>query len=474
MNRQIRILLIVFIACLIAIVGNLAWIQIFGAEEIAGNANNKRRMVEEYAIQRGEIITADNQVAALSMDTSSEYRYQREYPFGPLYSNIIGYDSWKYGRTGLEERYNNELLGKNTHISVNSLKNLLLGSVDKGNSLVLSVDSRVQEAARAALGGNKGAIVALDPKTGGILSMVTSPAYDNNIAVPIPGRDTETAWNALQSDPNFPLVDRAITGLYPPGSSFKVVTVTAALDSGIAEANTTFKCGGELQVQGFAIHDFGNKSHGELTLIEALVRSCNISFAQIGLRIGSNMLVEYAELFGFNEEVPFDLPAAVSKIQDPDTMDLVDVASSSIGQGEVIATPLEMALVASCIANNGEIMEPYLVEEVRDPEGGALLKHKPSIWQRAATPETAGVVNEMMVKVVERGTGTAAQIKGVEVAGKTGTAEIGEAPPHAWFICFAPAEDPVVAVAVIVEHGGEGGKAAAPIARKVLEAALSI
>jgi peptidoglycan glycosyltransferase len=471
-NREIKILLTVFVIILLAIVVNLSWVQIFGAGGIEGNANNKRRLVEEYAIQRGDILTADKQQAARSFDTGTEYRYQREYPLGPLFADLTGYDSWKYGRTGLEEQYNSNLLGSGSKLTLRSLGNRLLGSSKKGNSIVTTVDSRIQRRATEALGNQKGAVVAMDPKTGEILAMVTSPTYDPNVAVPGKGKDTQAQWDALNADPNKPLFDRAINGLYPPGSSFKVVTGAAALDQGVVNPDSPFDCTGKLLVNGYTIYDFNKKSHGNLTFAQALVVSCNITFAQVGLRLGAPALVDYSEMFGFNKPLPFDLPTTASRIQDAKTMDPVALASASFGQGQDLATPLQMACVASTIANGGVMMRPYVVDQIQDYNGKIIDQATPRQVRQVVDRQTAATLTDIMVQVVEQGTGTAAQIDGVRVAGKTGTAEVEGGEPQAWFICFAPAEDPRIAVAVIVEHGGEGGRTAAPIARKVMETAL--
>ncbi|MCJ7652273.1 MAG: hypothetical protein MUO75_01070 [Actinobacteria bacterium] len=474
MNRQVKVLLAVFIACLLAVVVNLTWVQIFGAERISDNAYNKRRLVEEYAILRGDIMTADDEVVAKSVDTGEQYRYQREYPFGELYSNVTGYDSWRYGRSGLEKKFNKDLLGESSQQSFKSLANKLAGSRKRGDSLVLTVDSRLQRAATEALGGHKGAVVAVDPKTGAVLALVTSPTFDPNVTVPVPGRDTQAAWAILNADPDTPLIDRATTGLYPPGSSFKVVTGSAALDLGVVNPASPFDCKGKLRVQGFTIYDFNRRGHGLLDFTRALVVSCNVAFSEVGLRLGAEALVHYAELYGFNRMIPFDLPVAESHIQSADSMDRVALASSGIGQAQDLATPLQMALVASGVANEGVVMEPFLVDEVRDYNGKIIKQFSPRRWTKVVDKETARTLTDIMVKVVDEGTGTRARIDGVDVAGKTGTAEVEGKEPDAWFIGFAPAYDPQVAVAVLVEQGGEGGSTAAPIARQVMEEALSL
>lgn len=474
MNKQIKVLLAVFIILMLAIVVNLSWVQIFGSENIQANGANKRRLVEQYAIQRGDILSADNQVVARSVDTNTEYKYQRQYPLGSLFADVTGYDSWKYGRTGLEKTYNNDLLGSGSRLTLRTIGNRLLGDSKKGNSIVMTSDGRIQAAALDALGGQKGAVVAMDPTTGKVLAMVTSPTYDPNAAVPASGKDYQAQWEAYNASPERPLFNRATSGLYPPGSSFKVVTGAAALDQGVVTPGTPFDCTGELLVHGYKIYDFNKKSHGHLTFGEALVVSCNITFAQVGLQLGAPALVEYAELFGFNRVTPFDLPTAVSRIQDAKSMDPVELASASFGQGQDLATPLEMAMVASTVANGGVLMKPYLVDEVKDYNNKIIEKMAPKQLRRVVDQQTAATLTDIMVAVVNEGTGTAAQIEDVEVAGKTGTAEVENGEPHAWFICFAPAHAPRVAVAVVVENGGEGGRTAAPIARDVLEQALSI
>ncbi len=476
MNRQIKIILAVFAICMLAVIANLAWVQIFGADRIQNNAYNKRRMVEEYAVQRGDIITADDQTVARSEKTGTQYEWQRVYPFGPLYADITGYDSWKYGRSGLELSFNDQLLGKGTALNVRSLANRLMGTSKKGNSLRLTVDSKLQRTASEALADSRGAVVALDPKTGAVLAMVTSPTFDPNSTVPLPGRDTEAAWAALNASPGRPLFNRATSGLYPPGSAFKPVVAAAALQVGVVTPETRFDCNGRLNVHGYNIYDFGRKTHGDISFATALVLSCNITFAQVGMRLGGEAFVQYSEAFGFDKPIPFDIPTTASKVQDAAGLDAnpVALATASFGQGQDLATPLQMALVAAAIANDGTLMQPYLVDQVQDYNGREVERTSQKRLSEVVSSATAETLTQMMVQVVEEGTGTAAQIEGVRVAGKTGTAEVEGAEPHAWFICFAPADDPKIAVAVIVENGGEGGVTAAPIARRVLEKALGL
>jgi len=474
MNKQMKVLLVVFLVCLTGVVVNLIWVQIFGADKIQGNSYNKRRLVEEYAIQRGDIISGDRQVLARSVDSGTEYRWRREYPLGSLFADITGYDSWRYGRAGLEAAFNKELLGKGPD-TLRSLTSRMLESSKKGDSLVLTVDSNLQRTASEALGDRKGAVVALDPKTGAILAMVTSPTFDPNIAVPQKDLEAQAQqWDALNTNPNQPLFNRPTSGLYPPGSAFKVVVAGAALETGIVTPDSVYDCAGELLVHGYTIYDFARKTHGELTFSQALVVSCNITFAQVGLKLGASRFTHYAEAFGWNKPIPFDLPTEPSKTQNPSSMDPVQLASASFGQGQDLATPLQMAQVAATVANDGAVMRPYLVDQIQDYNGKIIEQFGAKRLNQAISKETADTLTEMMVKVVDGGTGTAAQLDGVSVAGKTGTAEVEGQDPHAWFICFAPANDPRIALAVLVEHGGEGGRTAAPIAREVLMEALGL
>ncbi len=477
MNRQIKVLLAVFVICLVGIAANLAWVQIFGAEKIQGNAYNKRRLVEEYAIKRGDIFTTDEtdgkKVAiAESEDSGTEYRWSRKYPYGPLFADITGYDSWRYGRTGLEATFNKELLGKGPE-TFQSLGTRLLERSKNGNSLVLTVDSRLQRAASDALGDRKGSVVALDPTTGAVLAMVTSPTYDPNIAVPKKGQDTEAEWAALNADPAKPLFNRPTSGLYPPGSSFKVAVAAAALDTGTVTPDAIYDCAGKLVVNGYSIYDFGKKTHGQLTFAQALVLSCNITFAQVGLKLGGDKLTQYAQAFGWDKPIPYDLPTEASRMASASELNSnqVELATASFGQGKDLATPLQMAQVAAAVANGGVPMKPYLVNQVQDYNGKVVEQFAPKQLGRVMSEDTAKTLTGMMVDVVDHGTGTAARINGVSVAGKTGTAEVEGAEPHAWFICFAPSRDSRLAVAVLVENGGEGGITAAPIARKVLQKA---
>jgi peptidoglycan glycosyltransferase len=328
-------------------------------------------------------------------------------------------------------------------------------------------------------------VVAIDPDTGAVLAMVSSPSYDPAV---LQGRNAGPAGNILEADPNEPLRNRAIDATYAPGSTFKIITAAAALEAGLAGGGTTFDDPVELSLPGSTatIRNYHGEvcANGEsVSLTQAFVRSCNTTFAALGMQVGATDLVATAEQFGFNQPIPFDLEVLLSVIPGADTFvnDLPGVAQSAIGQRDVRATPLQMALVGAAVANEGEIMEPYLVQQVFNSEGQVQSEAAPEVWRRAVSPATAAALTDLMEKAVAAGTGFRAQIEGVTVAGKTGTAEVPDSAPSVWFVGFGPTETGVegggrIVVAVVVEDGGAageegtGGSVAAPIARAVMEA----
>ncbi|MDI6891657.1 MAG: penicillin-binding transpeptidase domain-containing protein [Actinomycetota bacterium] len=463
MNKRIRRLTITFIVALTALALNLGYLQALAAQRIASHPRNTRGLEKELSIERGLIISADGQVLAENEERDS--RYYRHYPAGDLTAHLVGFNNIKYGRSDLEARFNDLLLGRK---GVTSLEDYFHRIIEEepGNDLILTIDLEIQRKAAQALGNRRGAVVALDPKTGAILAMVTYPRYD-------PNRLDET-WEKINRDTSSPLLNRATQGLYPPGSSFKVITASAALEEKICAPSSIYDGPKELQVHGSKVTNYRDQGYGIMTFKEAFEVSCNTIFAQVGLQLGAEGLVKSAQGFGLNRAVPFELPTKESQIPTAGEMDPVMLAWSAVGQGKTLVTPLQMALVTSAVANDGVIMKPFVVKEARDYKGQSI-KSTPLArpWARAISRETAETVADLMVGVVEHGTGKAAQIPGVRVAGKTGTAEsIKGKKTHAWFVAFAPADDPQLVVAVVVEHGGTGGKVAAPIAREVIEATL--
>ncbi len=462
MNRRARALGILFSVAFVILVINLTYLQVIAARKTLLHPENKRALAKEASIERGKIFSADGEL--LAGNIASENIFIRTYPQGETVSALIGFNSLTYGRAGIELAYNDYLLGKHEISSIEDYVGEILGKKIPGNDIALTINFSLQKEAFDALSNNRGAIVALDPKTGAILAMATSPTFNPN--------NIDENWAFLAKDPSACLINRGIQGLYPPGSSFKIVTASAAIDSVMTSPDSIYKGPGEIKIYGNVVSNYDKKDFDEVSLSEAFIFSVNTVFAQVGLDLGAKRLAEYAESFGLNHKIPFDLPVNMSTMPSPSEMDEVDIAWSSIGQANVLVTPLQMALVGASVANEGIIMKPFLVEEIRDHNGNVIKWFGSEKWLEPINEVTAREITKMMLKVVEDGTGKAAQISGVKVAGKTGTAEVANNEPHAWFIGFAPAEAPQVVVVVIVENGGQGGKVAAPIAKKIIQKAL--
>ena len=493
MDRQIRRLALAMLVLFLVLFAQINYVQVFAAQRLEDNpANATRRLIAEYGVDRGSILASDGRTVLASSRTSpGELKYQRHYPDGPLYADVTGYSSFVYGNAGLEQSYDDYLSGNAPELLPQTLVDQILGRPKRGGTVVTTIDPDLQRAASQALGDQPGAVVAMDPRTGDVLALVANPTYDpNDLAV----QDRSTvvsAWKKLNADPANPLLSRADAELFPPGSTYKLVTASAALQNGFGPNSlwdnppvldlpqttaTLENFGGE--------HCLGGVS--KISLADALRVSCNVVFGEIGLKLGADALAAQARAFGFvpttgEQDIPFDVRFVDGVFPDPSyfTDRQPAIALSAIGQDNVAANPLQMVLVASAIADGGVEMQPRLVSEIRDPSGRVVKTFDPTVYSKPLSPENAATLTQMMVGVVQSGTGTAAQIPGITVAGKTGTAQHGEGQaPHAWFVCFAPAQQPQVAVAVIVLDGGSlgseatGGAVAAPIAKAVLEAAL--
>ena len=459
MNRLFLFFALLFVALIV----QLTYVQVYAAPKLRVHAANTRALDAEMRVQRGLIVSADGVV--LAENHKDGPYYLRDYPHPELASPWLGYADLRYGRAGVERVYNAELTGETGVLAVRNFLDKITGRPQRGADLRVTIDTRVQAAAVAGLGDRVGAVVALDPRTGKVLALVSSPRYDPNTVA--------TDWKTLTQDPGRPLVDRGVQGLYPPGSTFKTIVASAALQEGTVTPETTFTDVGYWVAGGYRVNNYGGKAYGEHTFAEAFAESINTTFAKVGVELGAETLSRYAEAFGYNARPPWPLGGAKSFFPPPAGMDTAHVAQASIGQGKVLSTPLEMALVAAGIANGGVVMAPTVVEEWRDYRQTVLARPQSKVWLTPITPQTAATVRDLMVEAVQTGTGTKAALPNVQVAGKTGTAEVDGGGPHAWFIGFAPANDPQVAVAVLVEHGGTGGSVAAPIARDVIAAALS-
>lgn len=463
MDRRLRNLIIFFSVVFIALSANLTYLQFFKAEELLSSWHNTRSLAEELATKRGSVITADGVEISQSERTSGE-RYQRFYPEGEAFSAVTGFYDWRYGRFGLEQKYNNQLLGRDSADNLADYIDRIAGRGQPGNDLVLTIDSEIQRAAYQSIVGRKGAVVAIEPESGAILAMASYPGYNPNTL--------RKGWKKLITDKNSPLVNRAILGLYPPGSSFKAVTLTTALAEGKTNPSKMYPGPAVLKVYGGKVTNYRGQGYGLITLSTAFKQSVNTVFARVGLDTDGAALVEGAESFGFNKNFDFDLDFKKSLVKQASEMDDLEVAWTAVGQAHTLATPLQMAMVASGIANEGKLMKPFLVQRIRDYQGRTVERRNPQELAQVAPASYARTVRSLMIEVVEDGTGRAATIPNVMVAGKTGTAEVKGKSPHAWFIAFAPALTPKIAVAVLIENGGTGGSAAAPIAREVIKKAL--
>ncbi|MGI8807679.1 MAG: peptidoglycan D,D-transpeptidase FtsI family protein [Acidimicrobiales bacterium] len=482
MNTQIRRLGIVLLVLFSALFIQLNYLQVIQANDLNNHPANSRAVVRDFVQPRGVIQTSDGTVIAQSVPSNDAFKLQRQYPLGPLFAHVTGYFSFTYGSEGVEKEYNDALTGKVSQNSFNP-RDLLLDR-DKTANVTLTLSKSLQEVATQQLGDRKGSVVALDPRSGAILAFVDYPTYDPNTLSSHDQDAVRQAWTELNADTDKPLLPRTYRERYPPGSSFKVVTTAAGLATGTASpAQPVYPSLRELLLPnagGQTLQNFGGSACGG-PLPEALRVSCNTAFAQLGLDLGAQKLSAAADAFGFNKVPPVDLPfgaASFFPAAGAFARDQPGLAKSAIGQQNVSATPMQMALVAAGIANNGVIMTPHVLAEVRDTEGAVIQRYDAKPWLTAVPPNVAQTTRDMMVGVVAGGSGTRAQIPGVAVAGKTGTAQTGLDKSHVWFVAFAPADAPRVAVAVMLEDQpstteATGGALAAPIAQAVMRAALA-
>jgi peptidoglycan glycosyltransferase len=429
-------------------------LTVFQRERLMASPYNKHRITGwDNQNQRGGIYDCHGEALAVT----SEKGGQRQYPLGEITAPIIGYLNTGIGAAGLEARYSAELSGRPPFWSTLGF-NLPLAPV--GEDLILTIDSRLQREAMQFLAGRRGAAVVLDPRSGAILVLASQPSFD----------PTELAgqWEHIRQDAAAPLLNRATRGLYPPGSTLKLVTLATALSERTDLAATTYNCPGRLALATQTVHC--SEPHGELDLTRALATSCNVIFAQLGIGLGNRLLAQQAEKACFNNSIPFELPLQIS-LYPPGPADDGETALRALGQGQVLATPLQMALVTAGIAGKGIIWRPYLVQE-RHLGGRTVARVRPQKLSEFILPEVAETLTEAMIEVTTHGTGTGAALAGVEVAGKTGTAENVHGAPHAWYVGFAPADNPKIVVTVLVENAGSGAEAALPLARRLLELAL--
>lgn len=454
-NKRIIHLLIVVCVMFLSLITYLLYINMFKSEELATNPYNMRQWEKELDVKRGNIYDRNGTLLAESVMDEQNGVHIRRYPYRNLYSHIIGYTSSVYGKTQLEKKYDRQLLAKDG-IS------LSFEPIKKGYDLRLTLDHELQSYAHEQLSGKSGAIVALDPHTGEMLACVSYPDFDPTSEV------LESEWTNIVEQENSPLLARATQGLYPPGSTYKIVTAAAAYENDLESEE--FNDTGKFEEKGITVENYGKKAHGKIDLPRAFAVSSNFVFCTLGYEMGPDVMLEISERFGINKPLTdFDIETSTSTIDGRNLTD-ADAALIAMGQGRLLATPLQMALITSAVANDGVMMRPYLVSKVTSSSGVAVETHYPQTLYRPIEAGCANYVQGLMEEVVESGSGTSAQISGIKVAGKTGTSENEKEKDHAWFVGYAPADDPQIAVAVILENdGSSGGTAAAPIARNVIK-----
>jgi peptidoglycan glycosyltransferase len=475
MNRPIaRLLALVIVLFALLVAFTSRW-TVFEAASLRSNPLNRRSLLAQARIARGPISTSGGTVLARS-SRNSEGLYERSYPEGRLFAHAVGYSYLESGQTALE-RFRNSVLTGQTGTSFQTILERIQGTEPQGDGVVTTLDAHAQQVADSALEGHRGAVVAIEPRSGAVRVLLSSPSFDPS------SLRSPSALARIEAEGGSPLVDRAVQYGFAPGSTFKLVTATAAFDTGQFSPSSTLSGRNGIVVSGVPLNNDNNESFGQLTLTEALAKSVNTVWAQVAERVGKRTLARYMARFGFDRKPRLDLPAGEmsasgeyegGRLLAP-TSESVDVGRMGIGQDKLRVTPLQMANVAAAIANRGRLMVPHLTERIVDPEGRTVERIKPQLQAVVMQPRTAEAVTGMMEAVVREGTGTPAQIPGIQVAGKTGTAEtqFGSALNNAWFVAFAPARAPRIAVAVAVERvPGFGATFAAPVAKKVMEALL--
>ncbi len=459
MKNRVRIIKYAYVSLFAMVCLYLLYFNLFEARVISSNSYNRRLRQSSENIIRGSIQDKNGEVLVKS--TKYKSGVKRKYVYPRYFSHIIGYSSKNLGSSGLEAFYNKELMSSSD--TMEALRSRINDYYIKGNNIRLTLDRSLQVYAAEQLRGKKGSIVVLRPDTGEILAMVSKPDFDPS--------NIQNNWETLIDDKKSPLLNRAAEGLYPPGSIFKLVVTSSILKNNLQDRE--IECTGEVNVDGYVIKDSDGKAHGKIKLEDALKYSCNSYFIRQGLELKNNNLFSESAKFRFNKNIQTDMKISQSVF--PNRAENRSIAQQSIGQGEVLMTPLHAAMMAAAIANKGIMMQPYAVSSITDSENNVLKEFKPKQISQVMDESTANTIKDLMIEVVKSGTGTRAKVSKVVVAGKTGTAEVsGNQKSHAWFVGFAPADKPMVAIAVLVENGGGGGSTAAPIASRVLKKALSI
>jgi peptidoglycan glycosyltransferase len=484
MNTGIRRVGVVVILLFIGLVGQLTYLQLVENQKLADDPNNARKFLQDISRPRGPILSADGHILAESVPVNDVYKYQRVYPeaTAKLFAQVVGYQSIQFGSVGVEAEYSKQLAGRDCEFSLSDPSRCVSNRPITG-TVFLNLSVQAQKAAADALAGRRGSVVVLNVRTGGVVAAYSNPTFDPTLLVSHDTKVAQLARQFLLAAPENPMLARAWRELYPPGSTFKTVTAATALTDNVdVHKQFPFLTELPLPLTTTSLHNFGDERCGG-SLEEGFIESCNTTFGQVGLDLG-NRLATGVERFGVNEggapsDLDPDIVGSIGPREGTFEIEQPRFAQAAIGQGPVSVTPIEMALVAEAVATGGEIRSPQTVNRIEDPDGRVVRTYHSRPWRRAMDVAVAATLRDWMIEVVNRGTGTAAQIPGIQVAGKTGTAETTEdEPPHAWFIAFAPADDPQYAISVLVEHGGSsqaettGGRVAAPVAAQVLRVLL--
>ena len=460
-KKSIYNVVYIFLGLFVLAMGYFAYFIVFRSNDVINSTYNKRQSVLAERVIRGRIQSADGETLARTI-VDKDGAETREYPYGEIFAPVVG--RFARGRSGLEDSENIRLLTSNIN-PIEKMYNDLIGEKSPGDNVITTLDTRLQQVAYNALKGYRGAVVVMEPKTGKILAMVSLPSYDPN--------KIEEQWETLVEDKDnkSPLLNRATQGLYPPGSTFKLLTTLAYMRQNPSYDSYVYNCNGAIEEDGMVIHDHSSRGHGEVDLTRSLAKSCNTSYSNIGRSLDPDQFYALAEEFLFNKNLPITMASSKSSFTlRKANSSAKEAMQTAIGQGKTLITPLHNAMIVSTIANGGAMMKPYVVDYVENAYGGVVKTYSPQLYSNPMTPQEAEYIGGMMRKVVTEGTAIKLMNMKAEAAGKTGSADHGKEKAHSWFVGYAPYDNPEIAVSIIVESVGTGSEYAVPIAREIFEA----
>ncbi len=459
--KNVRTIGLILLSFMLVLFIYITFIQIAKSDFLSQHPSNLRSVFIMRKIPRGKITDRNGKTLVTNKKVASGFK--REYLYGEFCAHVIGYDSDKYGKAGIERFYNGHLSGlMNPLRRFGPLQHFVRPT--QGNDIRLTINVDLQEYAYNAMENYRGAVVLLSPATGEILALVSKPGYNPNLL--------DKQWNSIQQHSDSPLVNRSINGIYPPGSIIKVMWAESALQDNLISLNDTFECKGKLHIGDYILHEANNQVHGKVNISQALKVSCNVTFGHIAMELGRSKIEKTFERYGLFRNMNLDLEESSARLPNFKRITDGEVAQIGIGQSGLLVTPLQMAMMTSIFANDGILVKPFLVDEITSTNGELIHKTKPIVLNKPVTAEIAGEVKKMMEAVIDEGTGQAAKVAGVKIAGKTGTAENPHGKPHSWFIGFAPVQNPQYVIAMVLENAGSGGQVAAPIAARILQKAL--